>query len=80
MLNDGLCKRANLEKVDKMIGIVTLTEGRYHKIKRMFKSLSCNVVELERIKIGNLGLPEDLLLGEIRELTEMELEKIMEKE
>lgn len=76
MLNDGMCKTAKLEKIDKNIGIVTLTEGRYHQIKRMFACFKANVIELERIGMGDMTLPEDLQLGEIRELTDEELKKI----
>ena len=53
-LNDGICKTAGLEKLDTYIGKVTLTEGRYHQIKRMFGCFKAKVLELERIKIGAL--------------------------
>ena len=79
MLNDGMCKTAKLEKIKKNIGIVTLTEGRYHQIKRMFACFKANVIELERIGMGEMMLPKDLQLGEIRELTSDELLKINAK-
>ena len=79
MLNDGICKMANLEKINNNLGIVTLTEGRYHQIKRMFACFKANVIELERIGMGELMLPKDLQLGDIRELTEEELQKISVK-
>ena len=79
MLNDGMCKTAKLEKIDNNIGIVTLTEGRYHQIKRMFACFKANVIELERIGMGEMMLPKDLQLGEIRELTSDELLKINAK-
>ena len=78
LLNDGICKEANLEKVDTHTGIVTLHEGRYHQIKRMFGCFNCKVLELERIGMGKLmmkGLPR----GEIKELTEEELQLIKAK-
>ena len=78
-LNDGICKTATLEKLDESIGVVTLTEGRYHQIKRMFGTYNAKVIELQRIKIGNLSLPEDLIEGRFRELTEEELNKISKK-
>ena len=78
-LNDGICKTATLEKLDESIGVVTLTEGRYHQIKRMFGAYNAKVIELQRIKIGNLSLPEDLIEGSFRELTEEELNKISKK-
>ena len=78
-LNDGECKPASLNKIDTYIGEVILKEGRYHQIKRMFGCFDAKVVELKRIKIGELELPNDLSVGECRELTQQELEKIKEK-
>ena len=78
MLNDGICKTASLKKIDTYKAIVTLTEGRYHQIKRMFGCFKAKVLELKRLSIGNYLLPEDLKLGEIKELTEEELNKIKE--
>ena len=75
-LNDGICKTAGLEKLDTYIGKVTLTEGRYHQIKRMFGCFGAKVVNLERIAMGNFKLPNDLKQGECRELTEKEIEEI----
>lgn len=75
-LNDGICKTAGLEKLDTYIGKVTLTEGRYHQIKRMFGCFGAKVVNLERIAMGNFQLPNDLKQGECRELTEKEIEEI----
>ena len=75
-LNDGICKPAKLEIIAEKRGIVTLTEGRYHQIKRMFGMYQAKVLELKRIAIGNLFLPEDLEEGKCRELSLEELEKI----
>lgn len=76
VLNDGECKSATLEITGTNTGKVTLTEGRYHQIKRMFGCYSAKVIELQRIGMGNFILPDDLVLGECRELTEEELDKI----
>ena len=78
ILNDGECKSANLKILSENDGIVTLTEGRYHQIKRMFGCYGAKVVELQRIGMGNFNLPDDLKLGECREFTEEELRKIHE--
>ena len=43
---------------------ITLTEGRYHEIKRMFEAVGCKVVYLKRVSMGNLSLPEDMKVGE----------------
>jgi len=76
MLNDGECKTAELEITGDYTARVVLTEGRYHQIKRMFGCFGAKVLELERIKMGNLELPKDLKMGECRELTLEELKKI----
>lgn len=77
-LNDGKCKTALLEKIDEYVTRVTLTEGRYHQIKRMFGCFGAKVVELHRICMGHLYLPEDLQEGKSRELTQEEIE-LLEK-
>ena len=77
-LKDGDCKSAVLEITGEYTAKVTLTEGRYHQIKRMFGCYGAKVIELNRICMGNLYLPENIALGEIREATEMELNKIQE--
>ena len=78
-LNDGVCKTAILEITGDYTANVTLTEGRYHQIKRMFGCFKAKVIKLNRIGMGNLFLPSDLKLGESRELTEEELLKLQEK-
>lgn len=78
-LSDTECKSAELEITGKSSGIVTIREGRYHQIKRMFGCFGAKVIELNRIGMGNLILPKDLKLGECRELTDIELEMIQEK-
>ena len=78
-LNDGECKTAYLEKTDEYSAKVTITEGRYHQIKRMFGCFGAKVVELNRIRIGNLYLPKELSLGEVKEATAAELQKIQER-
>ena len=78
-LNDGECKTAFLKITGEYTAKVTLTEGRYHQIKRMFGCFGAKVVELNRIRIGKLYMPKELNLGEIKEATETELEKIQER-
>lgn len=51
---------------------LTITEGRYHQVKRMFAAIGCEVLYLKRISIGPLTLG-DLKRGEYRRLTEGEL-------
>ena len=75
-LNDGICKEAELVITGEKTAEVTLKEGRYHQIKRMFGCYGAKVVELHRIAMGDLYLPDDLAEGDCRELTEEELKKL----
>ncbi|RIY32241.1 hypothetical protein CKF54_05235 [Psittacicella hinzii] len=62
-------KPAILEFTDDPYRVyLTITEGRYHQVKRMFGALGNKVVELQRVAIGNLTLPEDLAEGEYLEV------------
>ncbi|WP_028765883.1 pseudouridine synthase [Shewanella fidelis] len=60
---------AKLEIVDEYTALVTLMEGRYHQIKRMFGRFRNPVVGLHRLSVGAITLDEKLLPGESRELT-----------
>ncbi len=79
MLNDGVCKAADLIKTGEKTAEVTLREGRYHQIKRMFGCFGAEVVELKRLGMGRLTLPADLAEGECREMSEEELALLQEK-
>ena len=78
-LSDGECKSAILDITGEYTCKVTLKEGRYHQIKRMFGCYKAKVVELNRICMGDFYLPKYLEQGEIRELTKEELELIQSK-
>ena len=53
---------------------VTVQEGKFHQVKRMFKSVGKEVVYLKRVSFGPIKLDEGLPEGEYRELTEEEIE------
>lgn len=55
---------------------LTITEGKFHQVKRMFEAVDKKVVFLKRLSMGNLKLDETLKLGEYRELTERDLNLI----
>lgn len=57
---------------------LTLHEGRYHQIKRMFHRIGNQVVNLHRESIGTIHLPPDLGPGEWRMLTEEEIAQVMD--
>ena len=78
-LKDAICKSAILEKISDNTGLVTITEGKYHQIKRMFGCYGGKVIELKRLCIGNYKLPDNLEEGCIIELDSNDLKKIKEE-
>ena len=78
MLADGYeCKSAHLSlSLDRLGGEITLTEGKYHQIKRMIASVDNRVTSLERISFGGISLDRSLGRGEFRLLTEEEIERL----
>ena len=84
VLADGtVLLSADLEKIESEKGNpvfkVVVNEGKYHQVKRMFASLGSTVIELKRIKIGELFLDENLKEGESRLLTREELCEITQR-
>ena len=77
-LRDGYeCKSAKLEAdSDRLGGVITLTEGKYHQIKRMVASLGNAVTYLERISFATIPLDRTLSRGEWRFLTEEEIKTL----
>lgn len=63
-----LTKPAKLEKIDDYHVRLTITEGRYHQVKRMFAAVGNRVIALHRERIGSIVLDSDLAPGEYREL------------
>jgi 16S rRNA pseudouridine516 synthase len=57
---------------------LTITEGKFHQVKRMFEAVGKKVIYLKRISMGPLPLDETLELGEYRELTDEEVELLKE--
>lgn len=57
-------------------GVVTIMEGKFHQIKRMFIEREKNVTYLKRLQMGDLELDETLELGQYRELSDEEVEML----
>ncbi|EQG03575.1 pseudouridine synthase family protein, partial [Clostridioides difficile 840] len=74
VLDDGyktMPSQLNILKSDDESEIeLTIHEGKFHQVKRMFESVGKKVVYLKRLSMGNLKLDESLELGEYRELTD----------
>ena len=78
-LEDFTCMPADLviERSDEISEVmVTIREGKFHQIKRMFEALDKEVIYLKRLEMGSLILDEELVPGEFRRLTEEELRSL----
>ncbi|WP_049394647.1 pseudouridine synthase [Staphylococcus epidermidis] len=75
-LSDGKLKPAILKEVDNYVSHVTIYEGKYHQVKRMFHSIENEVLELKRIKIAQLELDHNLDLGSYRLLTQIDFDNL----
>lgn len=74
---EGIITRpAQLQILSEFEALVTLQEGKYHQIKRMFGRFRNPVVKLHRQSIGNLALDPALAPGESRALSQQELKHI----
>ena len=69
-------RAAACEAVDSHHLRLTLTEGKYHQVKRMVAAVSNRVEALHRSEIGGLRLPDDLAPGQWRWLNEADLARI----
>ena len=58
---------------------VTITEGKFHQIKRMFGAVGMKVLYLKRLSMGTLLLDPDLKPGQWRPLTEQEITQLKEE-
>lgn len=58
---------------------LTITEGKFHQVKRMFESVGKRVVYLKRLSMGPLTLDPELGLGEYRHLTEEEVNSLKQR-
>ena len=56
---------------------MTISEGKFHQIKRMFEKCGKEVTFLKRLKMGTLELDPTLEPGEFRELTKEEIENVV---
>lgn len=55
---------------------LTIQEGKFHQVKRMFEAVGKRVIYLKRLSMGNLRLDETLALGEYRPLSKKEIEDL----
>lgn len=70
------CKPAQLERLDTKLALLSISEGKYHQVKRMFAAAGNHVVALHRCAIGDITLDKQLAEGEYRALTQTEIDSI----
>lgn len=73
VLDGKTVRKAKVVMLEAAHCLITIQEGRYHQIKRMFLAAGNEVVSLKRIQMGPLKLDESLQPGEWRRLKEEEL-------
>lgn len=76
LLDDGeYTKSGSLELLSDNKAYITISEGKFHQVKKMFSALGTKVVYLKRVQIGDLVL--DIDLGQYRKLTQEDINKIL---
>ena len=73
-LEDFTCKPAEFVDLGNNEAYITISEGKFHQIKRMMEYVGCSVTYLERIEFGPLKLDSNLKRKEFRPLTKEEIE------
>ncbi len=69
---------AHMEVAADKHAFVTVTEGRYHQVRRMFAAVGNHVTALHRDRVGGLALPDDLASGQYRILGGADLALVLE--
>lgn len=79
-IDDGYtCMPAEL-KLDGASARLTIYEGKFHQVKRMFAAYGFKVIYLKRISIGGVKLDENLSEGQYRELSESEIKSLINED
>ena len=74
-----LTKPAKMEILSERECLLTITEGKFHQVKRMFHKLGKEVVYLKRVAMAGIKLEDSLEKGQWRQLTEKEIEKLQKE-
>lgn len=74
---DYLTMPATVEVIDDFQILLTISEGKFHQVKRMLEAIDNQVVELSRVRIGNFELPDDLEIGDYEAYTLSTLESLL---
>lgn len=86
LLDGTVCRAAILQRAEaectsqqsgEIYAYVTICEGKFHQVKRMFLAVENKVLYLKRVRIGGVSLDDSLAPGEYREMTEQEVTSIL---
>ncbi len=77
--DDKPCLPCEIEKIESDKVFITIREGRFHQVKRMFAAVGFMVTYLKRISMGVVTLDESLKPGEYRRLTDEEVQSLTNK-
>lgn len=72
-LDDFIAKPSTLKILDTNKAYLTISEGKFHQVKRMFQKIGCEVTYLQRVSFGPLEL-KNLEIGQARALSPDEIE------
>ena len=78
-LGDFTTKPCRTERIGEKEILLTITEGKFHQVKRMLETVHNQVVELERVAFGGLTLSKELKQGDFRPLTKEEQNTLFAK-
>jgi 16S rRNA pseudouridine516 synthase len=70
--NKAIIKRESNDTI-----LLTINEGKFHQVKKMFESIGNKIKTLERISIGSITLDSNLNYGDFRKLTNIEIDSIL---
>lgn len=68
---------AKTERISETEILLTINEGKFHQVKRMLAAVDNQVINLSRVKLGNLSIPDDLELGAYEAYTKKTLEQLI---
>ncbi len=72
------CLPADLEITGERCALLTISEGKYHQVKRMFAAIGNRVTKLHRLRVGQIELDDTLAPGEYRPLTQQEIDSVVQ--
>ena len=74
--DDKPCLPSKVKVISDDEAYITISEGRFHQVKRMFSAVGINVTYLKRISMGGLKLDESLAPGEYKKLSKEEINEV----